>query len=598
MSEDAGNSNRLDRVKVMEAAVQIMEDEGVEFVFGIPGAAILPLYQALSKSEKIRHITVRHEEGGTHAADAVSRVTGGVGVAIGTSGPAGTNMITGLYTAWADSVPIICITGQAPTHLLHKEAFQAVDIAEIAKPVTKWSVQVKETAQIPWVFREAFRIARSGRPGPVLIDLPLDVTKEQEIEYDLSFDQRLPVEPPSPNRSAIAKAMEMLLAAERPMIMPGGGVIISEASDALMELAEYLQVPVTPTYMAKGSIPEDHPLYAGIVGIQTSQRFANQLFLESDFVLAVGARFAERHTGDLDVYRGDRTFVHIDIEPGQIGRVFRPHLGIVSDAKLAFGALLEAARDMTPARQPGPWVERLYELRSTMLRKMDFDDVPMKPQRVFKEMNELFDGNEIIVTAIGLYQIWSGQFQKTYRPRHYLCCGQAGPLGWEVPACIGAKLGRPDNLVVGVVGDFSFGFLMEEVAVAVQHRIPYVLVMLNNGYMSLIRQPEKYKYGINFGVDIGYEGPNGALGMDHVGVMQAMGALGRRIARPDEVKPAIEWAIQASEEARVPALVEIIVEREADAAMGTAIDSINEYEPVEEGEREWAGLADSIPERD
>ncbi len=598
MSDDAGNSNRLDRVKVMEAAVQIMEDEGVEFVFGIPGAAILPLYQALSKSEKIRHITVRHEEGGTHAADAVSRVTGGVGVAIGTSGPAGTNMITGLYTAWADSVPIICITGQAPTHLLHKEAFQAVDIAEIAKPVTKWSVQVKETAQIPWVFREAFRIARSGRPGPVLIDLPLDVTKEQEIEYDLSFDQRLPVEPPSPNRSAIAKAMEMLLAAERPMIMPGGGVIISEASDALMELAEYLQVPVTPTYMAKGSIPEDHPLYAGIVGIQTSQRFANQLFLESDFVLAVGARFAERHTGDLDVYRGDRTFVHIDIEPGQIGRVFRPHLGIVSDAKLAFGALLEAARDMTPARQPGPWVERLYELRSTMLRKMDFDDVPMKPQRVFKEMNELFDGNEIIVTAIGLYQIWSGQFQKTYRPRHYLCCGQAGPLGWEVPACIGAKLGRPDNLVVGVVGDFSFGFLMEEVAVAVQHRIPYVLVMLNNGYMSLIRQPEKYKYGINFGVDIGYEGPNGALGMDHVGVMQAMGALGRRIARPDEVKPAIEWAIQASEEARVPALVEIIVEREADAAMGTAIDSINEYEPVEEGEREWAGLADSIPERD
>ena len=433
----------------MEAAVQIMEDEGVEFVFGIPGAAILPLYQALSKSEKIRHIIVRHEEGGTHAADALSRVTGGVGVCIGTSGPAGTNMITGLYTAMADSIPIICITGQAPTHLLHKEAFQAVDIVEIAKPVTKWSVQVKETAQIPWVFREAFRIARSGRPGPVLIDLPLDVTKDQEIEYELALDQRLPVEPPSPSRSAIDKAMEMLLAAERPMIMPGGGVIISEASDELMELAEYLQVPVTPTYMAKGSIPEDHPLFAGIVGIQTSQRFANQLFLESDFVLAVGARFAERHTGDLDVYRGDRTFVHIDIEPGQIGRVFRPHLGIVADAKLALEALLEAAREKTPAREPGQWVERLYELRSTLLRKMDFDDVPIKPQRVFKEMNELFDGDEIIVTAIGLYQIWSGQFQKTYKPRHYLCCGQAGPLGWEVPACIGAKLGRPDNLVVG-----------------------------------------------------------------------------------------------------------------------------------------------------
>ena len=598
MSGDGLSANRLDRVKVMEVAVQIMEDEGVEYVFGIPGAAILPLYHALSKSEKIRHITVRHEEGGTHAADAVARVTGGVGVAIGTSGPAGTNMITGLYTAWADSIPIICITGQAPTNMLHKEAFQAVDIVEIAKPVTKWAVQVKETAQIPWVFREAFRIARSGRPGPVLIDLPLDVTKDQEIEYDLDLDQRLPVEPPRPSPSAIGKAMEMLLASERPMIMPGGGVIISDASDALMELAEYLQVPVTPTYMAKGSIPEDHPLYAGIVGIQTQQRFANQLFLESDFVLAVGARFAERHTGDLEVYRGERTFVHVDIEPGQIGRVFRPHLGIVSDAKLALEALLEVARDMTPAREPGQWVERVYELRSTMLRKMDFDDVPVKPQRVFKEMNELFDGNEIIVTAIGLYQIWSGQFQKTYRPRHYLCCGQAGPLGWEVPACIGAKLGRPDNLVVGVVGDFSFEFLMEEIAVAVQHQVPYVLVMLNNGYMSLIRQPEKYQYDMNFGVDIGYEGPNGALGMDHVGVMEAMGALGRRVTNPDEIKPAIEWAIQASEDARVPALVEIIVEREVDAAMGKSIDNINEYEPIEEGEVEWAELAESIPERD
>lgn len=594
----SASASGIGRMKVMEAAVQIMEDEGVEFVFGIPGAAILPLYQALSKSDKIRHIIVRHEEGGTHAADAVARVTGGVGVCIGTSGPAGTNMITGLYTAWADSIPIICVTGQAPSNLLHKEAFQAVDIAEIAKPVTKWSVQVKETAQIPWVFRQAFRVARSGRPGPVLIDLPLDVTRDQEIEYDLGLDQRLPDNPPAPNASAIRRAMEMLLAAERPMLMPGGGVIIGDASDALIELAEYLQVPVTPTYMAKGAIPEDHPLYAGMVGIQTSQRFANQLFLESDFILAVGARFAERHTGNLDVYRGDRTFVHVDIEPGQIGRVFRPDLGIVSDAKLAFEALLEVAKEKTPARDPGPWVQRLYELRSTLLRKMDFDDVPIRPQRVFKEMNDLFDGDEIIVTAIGLYQIWSGQFQKTYKPRHYLCCGQAGPLGWEVPACIGAKLARPDNLVVGVVGDYSFGFLMEEIAVAVQHQVPYVLVMLNNGYMSLIRQPEKYQYDINFGVDIGYEGPNGALGIDHVAVMEAMGALGRRITRPDEIRPAIEWAIQASEEARVPALVEIIVEREVDAAMGKSIDNITEYEPVEEGEGELPQFADNIPERD
>src|SRR5919202_1256477 len=294
----------MPKMNVMDAVVRVMESEGVDVVFGVPGAAILPLYKALAKST-IRHVSVRHEEGGTHAADGYARGTGKVGVNIGTSGPAGTNMITGLYTAMADSIPMICITGQAPTDVLHKEAFQAVDIVEIAKPVTKWAVQVKESAQMPWVFRQAFRIAKEGRPGPVLIDLPLNIQKGPEVDWDPDWDRALPFERPAPNPAAV------------------------------LELAEYLQVPVSPTYMGKGAIREDHPLWAGTVGIQTSQRFANQLFLESDFVLAVGARFADRHTGNLEVYRGDRTFVHIDIEPGQIGRVFRPHLGIVSDAKLA-----------------------------------------------------------------------------------------------------------------------------------------------------------------------------------------------------------------------------------------------------------------------
>jgi tartronate-semialdehyde synthase len=347
--------------------------------------------------------------------------------------------------------------------------------------------------------------------------------------------------------------------------------------------------------MGKGTIPEDHPLYMGIVGIQTSQRYANALFLESDLVVGIGNRWAERHTGDLDVYRGDRKFVHVDIDPRQIGRVFPPDLAVVSDAKLALQALLQTSRDITPEREPGEWVDRVAELRSTLLRKMDFDDVPVKPQRVYKEMNEFFDEDTIFVTAIGLYQIWSGQFQKTYKPRHYLCCGQAGPLGWEVPACIGAKLGKPDNLVVGVVGDYSFGFLMEEVAVAVQYKIPYVLVMVNNGYMSLIRQPEKYQYGMDYGVDVSYEGPSSDYGMDHVGIMEAIGALGRRVRRPEEIQNALEWAVRASEERRVPALVEVFVEREADAAMGLSIDKINEYEPTEDRTREVAG---GIPERD
>jgi len=271
-----------------------------------------------------------------------------------------------------------------------------------------------------------------------------------------------------------------------------------------------------------------------------------------------------------------------------------------ADAKLTLQAMLDTARDMTPEREPEEWVERVAELRSTLLRKMDFDDVPLKPQRVYKEMNEFFDEDTIFVTAIGLYQIWSGQFQKTYKPRHYLCCGQAGPLGWEVPACIGAKLGKPDNLVVGVVGDYSFGFLMEEVAVAVQYKVPYVLVMVNNGYMSLIRQPEKYQYDMDYGVDISYEGPSSDYGMDHVAVMEAMGALGRRVRRPEEIQDALAWAVRASEERRVPALVEVFVERETDAAMGLSIDKINEYEPILDGttEKDAQLVGGGMPDRD
>src|SRR3712207_246540 len=360
----------------------------------------------------------------------------------------------------------------------------------------------------------------------------------------------------------------------------------------------YLQVPVSPTYMGKGAIPEDHPLYMGIVGLQTQQRYANALFLESDLVVGIGNRWADRHTGDLETYRGNRKFIHVDIDPRQLGRVFPPDLAVISDAKLALEAMLQTARDMTSAREPNEWVERVGELRSTLLRKVDFDDSPVKPQRAFKEMNEFFDGDEIIVTAIGLYQIFSGQFQKTFKPRHYLCCGQAGPLGWEVPACMGVKLGKPDNLVVGVVGDYSFQFLMEEVAAAVQYKIPYVLVMLNNGYMGLIRQSE-LPYDMNYAVDLSYEGPDSDYGIDNVMVMEAMGALGRRVWRPEGIQGALEGAGRASEERRVPALVEIMCERETNAAMGLSIDKINEYEPILDGSQELAGqIVGGVPERD
>jgi tartronate-semialdehyde synthase len=559
----------------MEAVVEVLASEGVDTVFGIPGAAILPLYAALLKSS-IKHITVRHEEGGTHAADGWARVTGNVGVSIGTSGPAGTNMITGLYTAMADSIPMICITGQAPRDKLHQESFQAVDIVEIAKPVTKWAVQLKEPAQAPWVFREAFRIARSGRPGPVLIDLPIDVQRGTCL-YDPALDAPLPVVVPEPTAPAVRAAVEMLLAAERPLILAGGGVIIADAERQLRELAEYLQVPVQVTLMGKGAFPEDHPLFAGMAGLQTQTRWGNAAFLESDLVLAVGARFGDRHTGDLETYRRGRKFIHVDIEPTQIGKVFEPDLGVVGHARPVLQALTDEAREQTSEREAGTWPRRVSELRATLLRRDDFTDTPIKPPRVYRELNDFYGPDTTFVTAIGLYQIWSGQFQRTYLPRRYLVCGQAGPLGWEVPAAIGVKCAFPERQVVVVVGDYSFQFLMEEVAVAAQYNIPFVIVMVNNEYLGLIRQAE-IPYDMNFAVDLHY----GEGGIDHVKLMEAFGCPARKVEKPDDINEALAWATAESERRSLPVLVEIMVEREANAAMGPSIDKIKEFEPLPE----------------
>ncbi|HEY2317476.1 MAG TPA: thiamine pyrophosphate-dependent enzyme, partial [Solirubrobacteraceae bacterium] len=339
-----------------------------------------------------------------------------------------------------------------------------------------------------------------------------------------------------------------------------------------------LQVPVLPTLMGWGSIPNDHPLYVGQAGIQTQTRAGNQALLESDLVLAIGARFADRHTGDLDVYRGTRRFIHIDVEPTQIGRVFGPDLGIVADAKVALQALVKAARRrLNTGRAATAWATQVPGRRRELARKTDYDDIPVKPQRVFQEVNEFFDKDTVFVTAIGLYQIFSGQHQEVYKPRHYLICGQAGPLGWEISACTGAKLGHPEKTIVGVVGDYSFQFLMEEIAVACQYEVPFVMVMLNNAYLGLIRQTE-LKYDMNYSVNIDYDE---SYGMDHVKVMEGMGAFGRRVEDPDEIRDALEWAVATAEEHRRPVLVEVITERETNAPMGAAIDAINEFDPVQ-----------------
>jgi tartronate-semialdehyde synthase len=579
------------RMRAADAAVAIMKKEGVTHAFGVPGAAINPLYAALRRnndtsSDRIDHVLARHVEGAAHMAEGYTRTrAGNIGVCIGTSGPAGTDMITGLYSASADSIPILCITGQAPVARLHKEDFQAVDIAAIAKPLAKMAVTVLEAAQVPGVFQQAFHLMRSGRPGPVLIDLPFDV-QLTEIEFDVETYEPLPAFKPAATRAQVEKALDMLQASAAPIIVAGGGVINADASALLVELAETLGVPVVPTLMGWGAIPDDHRLMAGMAGLQTSQIYGNATMLASDFVLGIGNRWANRHTGGLDVYRRGRKFVHVDIEPTQIGRVFAPDYGIVSDAGAALALLVDVARERRSAgrlRDYSFWVEECAKRKGTMLRRTHYDDVPVKPQRVYEEMNQAFGRDTRYVSTIGLSQIAGGQFLHVYQPRHWINAGQAGPLGWTLPAALGVCVADPDAQVVALSGDYDFQFMLEELAVGAQFNLPYIHVLVNNSYLGLIRQSQR-AFEMDYCVQLAFENINnpdlGNYGVDHVKVAEALGCKALRVVHPDDLAGAFEEAKKLVAEFRVPVVVEVMLERVTNISMGTELDNVVEFEEL------------------
>jgi tartronate-semialdehyde synthase len=577
------------RMKAVMAGLLVMEKEGVTHAFGVPGAAINPLYSAMRERGTVKHVLARHVEGASHMADGYTRArAGNIGVCIGTSGPAGTDMITGLYSAIADSVPILCVTGQAPRARLYKEDFQAVDIESISKPVTKWSVTVREPALVPRAFQQAFHLMRSGRPGPVLIDLPFDV-QMAEIEFDIETYEPLPLHKPRASRKQIEKAVAILEEAQRPLIVAGGGIINADASALLVEFAEVMNVPVIPTLMGWGSIPDDHPLMAGMAGLQTSHRYGNATLLASDFVLGIGNRWANRHTGSTEVYCKGRKFVHVDIEPTQIGRVFMPDYGIVSDAKAALELFVEVARERRAAgklRDRGEWVSQCRERKRTMLRKTNFDQVPMKPQRVYQCMNEAFGRDATYVSSIGLSQIAGAQFLHVFKPRSWINCGQAGPLGWTVPAALGVRAADPTRKIVALSGDYDFQFLIEELAVGAQFKLPYIHMVVNNSYLGLIRQAQR-NFNMDYMVQLGFENINapevGAYGVDHKAVVEGLGCKAIRVHNPEELRPAIRQAEQWMTEFQVPVVIEVILERVTNVAMGTEIDAITEFEELATG---------------
>jgi tartronate-semialdehyde synthase len=575
------------RMTAIDAAVLVLEKEGVTCAFGIPGAAINPLYAALKRRGGIAHILARHVEGASHMAEGYTRaMAGNIGVCIGTSGPAGTDMITGLYSAQADSIPILCITGQAPRARLHKEDFQAVDIESISKPVTKWSVTVREPAQVPRVFQQAFHVMRSGRPGPVLIDLPFDV-QIAEIEFDPDTYEALPVYKPRATRAQVEKAMAMVNDAERPLIIAGGGVINADAAELLVAFAETTGIPVIPTLMGWGSIPDDHRLMAGMVGLQTSHRYGNATMLASDFALGLGNRWANRHTGSVDVYTKGRKFVHVDIEPTQIGRVFGPDYGIVSDAKAALELFVAVAREWKTAgrlKDRSAWVAQCQERKRTMLRKTNFENVPMKPQRVYQCLNRAFDDHgTCFVTTIGLSQIAAAQFLHVYKPRHWINCGQAGPLGWTIPAALGVRVADPTRRIVALSGDYDFQFMIEELAVGAQFQLPYIHIVVNNSYLGLIRQSQR-GFDMDYCVQLSFDNVNApeinGYGVDHVAVAEGLGCKAIRVHRQEEIDPAIAQAEKWMAEHKVPVVIEIMLERVTNIAMGTEIDKVVEFEEL------------------
>ncbi|MDR2648135.1 MAG: glyoxylate carboligase [Clostridiales bacterium] len=551
---------------VSEIIVKILEKEGVTVAFGIPGAGINGLYKFL-KDSTIKHYTVRHEEAAVHAAGAFYRSSGRIAVAVCTSGPGATNFVTGVYTANIDSIPLIAITGQAVTAQLGKDAFQCVDIAAIAAPVTKKTWCLTDKNAVPEILREAFRVAREGKPGPVLIDLPLDV-QNSDIEYDPAAYLPCPIRKAAPKATDIEKAMQTLREAKAPVIIMGGGVVEANACKLCVQFAEYMQIPVITTYMAKGGIPIAHPLNAGHAGIQAGQPIGNKIFLESDVVLGIGNRFTDRHTGAIDPYRGERRFIHVNIEPKEIGKIFPADMGIAADARLTLEALLKEAQKY-PAASASERVAGLQKLRACLERKTDYTSSPIHPHRVFGELNKVFGADTLFTTGCGITQIWSGQLQKIDRPRTYLPSGGSGTLGYDIPAAFGAMIANPGKKAVAVMGDFGFTFHVQELAVCAKYKVPVIVVIVNNAYLGLIRQNQKYAYGYEYAVEME---ENHSL-MDYVKVAEGLGGSGERVFDADGVAPALERALASDK----PYVVDIIVDPSADCSMGNSIDAVREF---------------------
>jgi acetolactate synthase-1/2/3 large subunit len=532
----------MSKITGAQAIVKCLQEEGVDTIFGFPGGVILDLYDELMDS-KIRNLLVRHEQGAVHAADGYARASGKVGVALLTSGPGATNGVTGIATAYMDSIPIVVLTGQVPRALIGNDAFQEVDIVGITRPCTKHNYLVSNPDELVSILREAFYLAASGRPGPVLVDLPKDVMASK-ITYPEKQEIKMKTYQPTmePHPGQVAKACKAVMKARRPVLYVGGGVILSNASKELTELAEKTQIPVTMTLMGLGGFPGANPLSMGMLGMHGTYA-SNMMVAKSDLLIAVGARFDDRITGRLDTFAPDAEIIHIDIDPTSISKNVKVDIPLVADCKRALTAMnawFDSAADFSQAafaEKHQAWIEQVKDWDLTHpLSYHDEGDI-IKPQYVIETINRLTGGEAIITTEVGQNQMWTAQFYKFNQPRQLLTSGGLGTMGYGLPAAIGAKIAFPDKIVIDIAGDGSIQMNIQELATAKQYGAAVKVAILNNNYLGMVRQWQELFYNKR------YSGTPMEVTPDFVELAKAYGAVGLRAKTKSEVEPVIKEAV-------------------------------------------------------
>ncbi len=524
-----------------QIVVQSLIDEGVEYIFGYPGGAVLHLYDAIFQQDELKHILVRHEQGATHAADGYARATGKPGVVLVTSGPGATNAVTGIATAYMDSIPMVIISGQVSLPVIGSDAFQEVDMIGITRPCVKHNFLVKDVTKLAETIKKAFYVATTGRPGPVVIDIPKDITAPN-IKVPYSYPKKVSIRSYNPvvvaHKGQIKKAVDLLLSAKKPIIYSGGGVVLGEASNELIKFTRTLGYPITNTLMGLGSYPSTDPQFVGMLGMHGTYE-ANMAMHESDVIIAIGARFDDRVTGKLDLFCPNAKIIHIDVDPASISKTVRVTIPIVGDVKPVLEQMLDLIKESTitsDGQAIAQWWQQIAEWRAINCLDFDRSSELIKPQFVIEQLYEVTKGDAYVTSDVGQHQMWAAQYYKFDKPRRWINSGGLGTMGFGLPAAIGVKLAFPDANVACVTGEASIQMCIQELSTALQYKTPIKIINLNNRYMGMVRQWQEFTYESRYSHSYMDTIP------EFVKLAEAYGHVGIRISKPEEVRPALEQA--------------------------------------------------------